>query len=78
VKYLLAFVVVAIIAATPGVSGSDTMSIVWQRVQTTATGGQFPSWTSYMKPVYDPFSGTTLWYNARGTSSVIYSTDFFS
>jgi hypothetical protein len=31
-----------------------------------------------MKPVYDPFSGTTLWYNSRSTSSTIYSTDVFS
>ena len=79
-KQLLAFIVVAIIAAASGLSGADssTMSIVWQRVQTAATGGQFPSWTSYMKPVYDPFSATTLWYNARGTSTIIYSTDFFS
>jgi hypothetical protein len=80
VKHLLAFVVVAVLATAPGQSSSDssTMSIVWQKVQTTATGGQYPGWIGYTKPVYDPISGTTLWYNSRTTSTTIYSTDFFS
>jgi hypothetical protein len=80
VKHLLASlaIVVAISGAAPRLYSQSSASITWQKVQTTATGGQYPNWTSYMKPVYDPFSGTTLWYNSRNTSTVIYSTDLFS
>jgi len=79
VKYLITLAV-GIIGLAPTIHSSAATGpvITWHQVEARATGGQFPAWTSYMKPLYDAASGTTLWYNARSTSSIIYSTDIFS
>ena len=77
-KHLILALIIFVAAAGLHSSQPVVMTVYWEKVQTTAAGGQFPAWTSYMKPVYDPTSATTLWYNARSTSSIIYSTDIFS
>jgi hypothetical protein len=59
-------------------SDPSSVSIVWEKAETSAVGGQFPRNPFYMKPVFDAVSGTSLWYATRLGSTGSFSTDMFS